>query len=352
MIDNSSENSRAAQHASLPGDLVSELLLGMRLRGIAYRRIQLSPPLGVEFGTVAGWAQFHFVARGPVYLRSPGGDIHALDAGDALLLPRGGLHALLSAPDLPCRDIATFEAATLCEAVSSVRACPQGCTLDGALIFSGCMEFDLGGMHPLVALMPEVMYVGTLLERHPEILPMLEAMEREVKSERAGFAAILARLADVVSAFIVRGWVECGCGDATGWIEALRDPRLGRVIAALHRDPGRHWTVAELAAEMGSSRSVFAERFLAVTGMTPHRYVTELRMRLATQWIGRDRMPIETAAQRLGYGSQAAFSRAFKRITGQSPGALRQQREASADGTSTAPRSPDERSPVTAAGHT
>lgn len=324
MFDNSSVKSREAPYTALPGDLVSELLLGMRLSGIRYRRIQVEPPFGIGFGTVDGWAQFHFIARGPVYLRSPGGMLHALDTGDALLLPRGGPHGLLSEPDLPSQDIATFETATLCKAVSSIRACPQdSCPTRQALIFSGCLEFDLGSMHPLVALMPEVMLVSTLLERHPEIMPMLEAMEREAHTERAGYAGILARLADVVSAFIVRGWVECGCGDATGWVEALRDPRLGRVIAAIHRDPGRHWTVAELASEMGSSRSVFAERFLAVTGLTPHRYVTELRMHLAAQWIGRDRMPLETVAQRLGYGSQAAFSRAFKRITGQSPGAVR-----------------------------
>jgi AraC-like DNA-binding protein len=81
--------------------------------------------------------------------------------------------------------------------------------------------------------------------------------------------------------------------------------------------------VAELAAEMGSSRSVFAERFLAITGLTPLRYVTELRMRLAAQWIGRDHMPIEAVAHRLGYGSQAAFSRAFKRVIGRPPGTAR-----------------------------
>ncbi|MDW5375645.1 AraC family transcriptional regulator [Halomonas sp. HP20-15] len=310
--------------ASLPDDRVSELLLGMRLRGIRYRRIQVIAPYGLRFGSEKGWAQFHFIAKGPAFLRSPDGTLHALEGGDALLLPRGGGHELLSAPNQPSHDIADYESATLCEAVSSIKACPEeSCPTTRAVFFSACLEFDLGSMHPLVALMPEVMRVGTLLERHPEILPMLEAMEREARTERAGFAGILARLADVIAAYIVRGWVECGCGDATGWVEALRDPRLGRVISALHRDPGRHWTVAELAGEMGSSRSVFAERFLTVTGMTPHRYVTELRMRLAMQWIGRDRMPIETVALRLGYGSQAAFSRAFKRIMGHPPGAVR-----------------------------
>ena len=117
--------------------------------------------------------------------------------------------------------------------------------------------------------------------------------------------------------------MECGCGDATGWVAALRDPRLGRVIGALHREPGRNWTVASMASEMGASRSVFAERFLAITGVTPLRYVTDLRMRLATQWISQDRLPVDTVAERLGYGSAAAFSRAFKRVTGASPGVAR-----------------------------
>lgn len=305
-------------------DMVSELLLGMRLSGVDYRRIRIAPPFGIGFGTVGGRAQFHFIAQGPVFLRMPGGALYTLNRGDAVLLPRGGAHDLVSAPDLPSRDVTTFETATLCDAVGAIHACRDDtCRTKDAMIFSGCMDFDLGGMHPLVAAMPEVMLVGTLLDRYPEILPMLEAMEREARTERAGFAGILARLADVVSASIVRGWVECGCGDARGWIDALRDPRLGRVLLALHRDPGRDWTVAELAAEMGSSRSIFAERFLAVTGMTPVRYLTELRMRLAERWIGRDRMPIEAAAHRLGYGSQAAFSRAFKRVIGRPPGAVR-----------------------------
>ena len=93
-------------------------------------------------------------------------------------------------------------------------------------------------MGSLIGLMPEAMFVGTLSERYPEILPILEAMERETCGERAGFAGILAHLANVVAAFIVRAWVESGCGEASGWVSALRDPRLGGVISAVHRDPG------------------------------------------------------------------------------------------------------------------
>ena len=321
MIDYSSETPSSPASS---GNLISELLTGMRLHGLHYNRVQVAPPFGIRFGNTPRRAQFHFIARGPVHLRDAGGTVHALQSGDAVLLPRGGPHALLSKPDLPCRDVTQFDATSLCRDVRDIATCDEARRRDDArLFFSGCMDFDLGSMQSLIALMPEVMRVDTLLERNPEILPILEAMEREACTRRAGFAGVLARLAEVVSASIVRGWVECGCGDASGWIEALRDPRLGRVIAAVHREPGRSWTVETMAAEMNTSRSVFAERFQAITGTTPLRYVTELRMHLATQWMTRERLPIETVAERLGYGSQAAFSRAFKRTTGQSPGAVR-----------------------------
>ncbi|PWW03931.1 AraC family transcriptional regulator [Hoeflea marina] len=314
-------------------DLVSELLSGMRLVGIDYRRIELAPPFSVSFGENDARGKFLFVAGGSISLTSPDGATHAMHTGDAALLPRGGLHRIASSdePGCACRDLSTFKTAPLCPMVSEIRvpdaaaAGPDRTADDAAagdrvVLFSACMDFELGSMHPLIGLMPAVMRVGTLIDRYPEILPMLEAMEREARHARAGYAGILSRLADVVAASIVRGWVECGCGDATGWIAALRDPRLGRVLLALHRDPGRAWTVAELASQMGASRSVFAERFLEVTGVTPVRYLTELRMRLASDWIARDRMPIDTAAQKLGYASHAAFSRAFKRIMGHPPG--------------------------------
>lgn len=305
-------------------DLASELLMGMRLMGVHYRRIELAAPFGVGFVNAPSRAQFHFVSRGPVLLRTGSGTLYPLNAGDAVLLPQGVDHVLLSSPDVPCKDIRAFSSTPVCGNVGCVKDCaPEAASEDTALIFSGCMEFDLGGMQMLVTAMPEVLRVDTLMHQYPEVHSMLEAMEREANCKRAGYAGILARLADVVAAFIVRGWVECGCGDAGGWLQALRDPRLGKVLVALHRDPGKNWTVAQLAAEMGSSRSVFAERFLAVTGMTPVRYLTELRMQLAVQWIKRDGEAIETVAWRLGYGSLAAFSRAFKRTVGHSPGALR-----------------------------
>lgn len=304
-------------------DLTSELLRGMRLSGVNYRRIETSRPFGVGFSAVAGKAQFHFISRGPVLLRMASGEQFTLESGDALFIPNGDGHALLSDPQAAVVNVAQLNSETVCSTVSCINAGGQPDCPERAVIFSGCMDFELGGMQPLVKAMPEVMRVSCLLNTWPEIQPLLAAMERESLTRQAGYAGILARLADVVAALIVRGWVACGCGNATGWVQVLRDPRLAKAIYAMHQRPGVNWKVEDLAREAGLSRSLFAERFLAATGTTPARYLTELRMRLAVQYITHEGQALEKVAFSLGYQSLAAFSRAFKRITGQPPGALR-----------------------------
>jgi AraC-like DNA-binding protein len=306
---------------TVSSDLINELLQGMRLRGVQYRRIEAGPVFGVSFEARPGHAYFHFLAAGCATLRLDDGSLYELSAGNAVFISHGGAHGLLSSPDVPERDICSFEAITLGDAVCAVKASAEGSA--GSLLFSACMEFELGSIQGLGRLMPAMMLIDARGQRYPGLMPILATMEREVCSARIGYAGILARLADVVAAMIVRGWVECACGNASGLVAALRDPRLARALLALHQQPGRDWSVAELAAQGHTSRSVFADRFQATLGVPPLRYATELRMRLASQWLTLERLPIEEVAQRLGYTSQAAFSRAFKRITGQPPGASR-----------------------------
>ncbi len=308
-------------------DLISELLRGMRLSGVKYRRIETSAPFGIAFGFAPGKAQFHFVSQGSAVLRMESGTTFTLTSGDALFIPNGNAHALLSDENAAVTPVSSFPSEAICGEVCAVtcQPCPETAN---TVIFSGCMDFELGGMQPLIKAMPEVMMVSRLMSTWPEIHPLLAAMERESMTRQVGFAGILARLADVVAALIVRGWVEAGCGKASGWVQVLRDPRLSRAIYAMHQQPGINWSVAELAKEAGTSRSVFAERFLSATGTTPAKYLSELRMRLAIQYINHEQQAIETVALRLGYSSLAAFSRAFKRIVGQSPGALREARQA------------------------
>lgn len=311
------------EQSALSSDLISELLTGMRLRGVQYRRIQTGPAFGLGFDDRPGHAYFHYLAAGSAFLRTHDGTLHPLVAGNAVFMPQGKAHQLLSDPGVAFQHIDNFATAPLGEAVSGVDTCPSTHPIPSAVLFYGCMEFDLGGMHGLGKLMPEVLVANTDQPRYPGLVSILSAMKNEICSGRIGFAGILARLAEVAAAMIVRGWVECGCETASGLFAALRDPRLVRAILAIHRQPGKEWTVAELAAESHVSRSVFAERFKETTGVPPLRYATELRMRLASQWLSQEKLSIDTVAQRLGYTSQAAFSRAFKRINGQPPGASR-----------------------------
>ncbi len=219
-------------------DLTSELLRGMRLSGVNYRRIETARPFGVGFSAVAGKAQFHFISRGPgAAAHGQRGTVQPYESGDALFIPRDGT---------PCSQIrrprwstvAQLPSETVCSTVSCINAGDQPDCPERAVIFSGCMDFELGGMQPLVKAMPEVMRVSSLLNTWPEIQPLLVAMERESLTRQAGYAGILARLADVVAALIVRGWVACGCGNATGWVQVLRDPRLAKAIYAMHQRPG------------------------------------------------------------------------------------------------------------------
>ncbi|MBR7635467.1 AraC family transcriptional regulator [Janthinobacterium lividum] len=304
----------------LSSGLVSELLMGMRLRGVQYRRIQTGPAFGIGFEDKPGHAYFHFVAVGTAYLCTDDGELHELSAGSAVLMPHGRRHQLLSDAGIAFQDIDKFDVAPLGEAVSGVDTCPSTASVPSAIIFYGCMEFDLGGMQGVGKLMPTVMVADTQAQGYPGLLPVLDSMKREICAGRIGFAGILARLAEVAAAMIVRGWIECGCESASGLLAALRDPRLALAILALHRQPGREWTVAQLAAESHVSRSVFARRFQTTIGVPPLRYATELRMRLAKQLLTHERVSIDAVAQRLGYTSQAAFSRAFKRVIGRPPG--------------------------------
>ncbi|TSD73295.1 AraC family transcriptional regulator [Janthinobacterium sp. KBS0711] len=315
---------RKQNQMPLSSNLVSELLTGMRLRGVQYRRIQTGPAFGIGFEDKPGHAYFHFLAVGTAFISTDDGELHKLSAGSAAFMPHGGRHQLLSDAGIAFQDIAKFNAAPLGESVSGVDTCPSTHPVPSAVIFYGCMEFDLGGMQGIGKLMPTVMVADTQAQGYPGLLPVLDSMKREICAGRIGFAGILARLAEVAAAMIVRGWIECGCENASGLLAALRDPRLARAILALHRQPGREWTVAQLAAECHISRSVFARRFETTIGVPPLRYATELRMRLATQLLTHERVSIDVVARRLGYTSQAAFSRAFKRVIGKPPGACRQ----------------------------
>jgi AraC-like DNA-binding protein len=234
---------------------------------------------------------------------------------------------MASAPNVPAVDISAFVREPVADNLYLLRSGAGGAMQDvdapDSVIFCGSMRFNLDPLHPLMTMMPEVMHAGALVRRDPAVPALLDAMEREVALDRIGACGILARLADVLAASIIRAWVECGCSDSTGWIAAVQCPKIGKVIAAIHAEPEREWDVPAMAHLMGASRSRFAEAFTRTVGDSPARYVAKVKMFQARRWIQRDGMRVAVAAERLGYDSEASFSRAFKRIMGMPPSAVR-----------------------------
>lgn len=358
MLGNSSEVICEAKNNALPADsahdLLSQILVGLRLDGVEYNRCELSGPWAVAH-PAQSWARFHFVGSGNCWLRTPSAKWRQLRQGDAVLLPRGSLHILASAPDVPAVDMDALARTEVSGNIHLVGPCgairgrhvhhatyghgyadtphdhvhTTAATAAGPLptvVFSGALRFNLDPLHPLLAMMPEAMQASDLAARDPAVPALLEAMEREVAFDRIGACGILARLADVLAATVIRGWLESrNSGNCTesGWITAVRCPKIGKVIAAIHAEPERNWTVPMLAGLINASRSSFAESFTRTMGESPAKYVAKVRMFEARRWIAQDQLRIATVANRLGYDSEASFSRAFKRIIGHPPSAAR-----------------------------
>lgn len=300
-------------------DPLSEMLRGLRLDGVDYGRCALRAPWGLLMPAQAA-ARFHFIGGNGCWLMTPDKEWVRINSGDAILLPRGAEHRLASAPDVEAMPVAGYAVAPVSGNIFDVQGGGEG---ESTLLFCGSLTFNIDGAHPLLKLMPELMRSCELAINEPAIPHLLDAMASEVTTSRLGSGGILARLADVLAASIIRSWVEHNCNKPTGWIAAAKNPEIGRVLAAIHRDPAYDWSVETLARLMGASRSGFAERFTQIVGETPARYVAQVRMHQARQWLTRDRLRIGVVARKLGYDSEAAFSRAFKRVIGTAPSHLR-----------------------------
>jgi len=303
-------------------DPLTQVLLGLRLEGVEYGRCLMHAPWAISFDAQPA-ARFHFVVSGDCWMHTPQSGWMELRAGDAVLLPRGTAHTLASSPEVPAVDLATFDRERVADDIYLLQDAKAVAQAPTHAMFCGSMKFNLDPLHPLLAMMPEVIRAGELAQRDPGVPMLLDAMEREASLNRIGACGILARMADVLAASIIRAWVECACSNSTGWIAALRSPGVGKVLAAIHASPEQDWSVPALASIMGASRSRFSQAFKDSVGESPAKYVARIRMFQARSWIARDGMRVTVAADRLGYDSEASFSRAFKRVIGHPPSKAR-----------------------------
>lgn len=297
-------------------DPLAEALQPLQMTGAFYCRSDLSGPWGMTLPPLPGYAWFHVITEGSGELEVEGGT-STLRRGDLALVPHGTGHVLRSAPGVEAPPILDLPRERVSDRYELLRHGGGG---ERARMICGAVRFEHPTARSLVELLPGIVHIDGATS--PDSAPMqatLGLIAAETIEPRPGGEAVVTRLADILVIQTIRTWIETDPGAQTGWLGALRDPRIGRALTLVHADPAREWTVASLAREVAMSRSAFAARFTELVGAPALRYLTELRMRLAQSRLEADGSTVAAVAAELGYNSEAAFSRAFKRITGLPP---------------------------------
>lgn len=303
-------------------DALTAALYQVRMRGAFYSWTEASEDCSVKMPQFPGTLSFHIVAHGTAYLEVDGEEAVRLDAGRLALVPRGIDHRVSTTPGAPVvgrADLLPQE--MLGDAFSILRIGPDVANPPLAIL-CGIVAFDSPAVDDLLAVLPPIVTVDSA--RHPVMAALLPLLAQELREPRPGGDAVATRLADVLVVETVRAWLSDEEAQPGGWLAALRDPHLGTAIAAVHRDPGHPWTLDALARRAAMSRSAFAARFTSLVGTSPMAYVSAARMRAARGMLT-DGHSVAAVAAAHGYGSEAAFSRAFARITGETPGKIRRR---------------------------
>ena len=300
-------------------DPLGGVLADLRMRGTFYCRAEGTAPWGLEMPALGGCLSFHVVTEGTCLLEVEGTAL-TLGVGDLALVPHGRGHLLRSGPGARIAGRADLLPQEFIAEHYSVLRLDGGGAPTG--LICGVLEIDRPGAAHVLDLLPPVLMVPSReAARHGWLPVVLGLLADEVRHLRPGAEAVVTRLADVVVIQAIRAWLEAG-GTGPGWLSALRDPQIGRVVALVHRDPGADWTLDGLAREARMSRSAFAARFTELAGEPAMRYVTRWRMHVAGTALARGARVGELARQ-LGYDSETAFARAYKRVAGTTPGATR-----------------------------
>ena len=266
----------------------------------------------------------HFVAAGNMQLRVEGGDAIDVRAGELVLLPHNHAHTFgsdlnLNITAMPARQVIRPPQG------SAISRITYGGGGEATQLLCGFLGSETS-FSPLLASLPPVLKLDV---RTTASGAWIESSFRfaasEIAAGRIGSATVITKLSELLFVEAVSQFVGSLPAERRGWLAGLRDPQVGRALAALHSRPSEAWTAENLALEVGMSRSVLAERFASLVGQPPMQYLTLWRMQLAAQHLREGYGSVAQIAFEVGYESEAAFSRAFKRQFGTSPGIWRRQ---------------------------
>ena len=308
-----------------PADPLGEALHFLRMNGAYYCRSELTAPWGLTIPPTPGYLWFHVVTSGRLWLETGDEERDWIQLGDLALVPHGDGHVLRSDPGVAAPGILDLEREVVSDRYEILRHGGGGAPTG---LICGAVRFAHPAAGNLIEILPRTIRVEASNSPRLEWMQgILRLMASEAAELRPGSEAVITRLGDILVIQAIRAWIESDPAAQKGWLGALQDPQIGRAISNVHRDPARNWTVASLAGELAMSRSAFAARFTELVGEPVMSYVARWRMQVAVAALKEEGATVSQLADRLGYRSEAAFSRAFKRVIGVSPGAIRRSGE-------------------------
>jgi len=329
-------------------DTLSDVLRCVRLRGAVFFNITGSSEWAAEAPPAKDIApllmpgvehvmEYHVVAQGTCWAAIPDGPSVQLGPGDVVLFPHGDAHVVSSAPRMRGKSAAGFLAGTKLDefplrlsydGVNVSHSVPAARDANATLVcgFLGC---DARPFNPLLAALPRLLHLPTSAD-NAWIASFTQQAVAESHARRPGGEAMLARMSEMMFVDAVRRYADRLPAESAGWLAGLRDRFVGRALTLLHDKPAHDWTIEELGQRVGLSRSSLHERFVALMGVTPIQYLAQWRMQAAARMLLERRATVATIALEVGYDSEAAFARAFKRLVGKPPAAWRRERESAA----------------------
>lgn len=323
-------------------DVLSDVLRTVRLRGAAFyyvsgnRRWVAEAPGSREIAPAVmpqseHVMEYHVVVSGSCWAALVGEAPVRLSTGDVVMFPQGDAHVISSAPGMRADPNVQWYYDTPIERLPLAIKL-NGASLPGAdgqiadaetTLVCGFLGCDLKPFNPLIAALPRLLHLPS--EPNGWITSFVSQAVGESAGRQAGSEAMLARMSEMMFVDAVRRFVQTLPEGSTGWLAGLQDPFVGRALGAIHQRPDGEWTVESLAREAGLSRSALHQRFVELVGQAPIEYVAQWRMQVASGLLLASTSSVASIALDVGYQSEAAFSRAFKRATGSPPAAWRKQ---------------------------
>ena len=313
-------------------DVLSEVLKVVKLQGALFYNGEFSSPWSVRAASSHGLARhfapgaehviiYHLLTDGRASVRLDDGTRIVLNAGDIVMIPHGDPHIMENGPPTPTVDDSEQLTEVLSQGLKLWRLGGGGEVTKFVCGYMACeprlSQVFLSGLPPLFKVSIRNDASGRWLENS------IRFSVEQADACRAGGEAVLAKLSEVLFVETLRAYITDLPAEHTGWLAGARDSEVGKTLALMHRNPSHSWTIASLAKSAGVSRSVLAERFRHYLGEPPMAYLTRWRLQLGAQMLASTSHSVMQVAAEVGYESEAAFNRAFKREFGIPPARFR-----------------------------